>query len=124
MTKSKKTPKSLMRTDRAEGKLIRTIPMLSTHDLSDMILCMAINVEDALNEAGAIPGEDYTMKDLFQWAMPFAQHLFISRDDIDFSVENTHLDSDYVMAHLPSTQRGKTYKVEKTKDDQPKARQV
>jgi hypothetical protein len=36
------------------------------------MLVIAKNIEEALMEGGASPGEDYTIRDLYSWAVPFA----------------------------------------------------
>jgi hypothetical protein len=46
-----------------------------TH-MQDFIQIMAMNVEDALLQMGAVPGVDYTLRDVIGWAMPFALHAF------------------------------------------------
>ncbi|WP_446323654.1 hypothetical protein [Acinetobacter sp. 1207_04] len=44
----------------------------STEDLSDYLLIVAMNIEDSLMTAGAIPNKDYTYLDLIKLAQPFA----------------------------------------------------
>lgn len=44
--------------------------------LDDLLLCIAATIEDSLWEAGAKPGVDYTVLDLYKLAQPFALHIF------------------------------------------------
>jgi len=44
----------------------------SAEDLSDYLLIVAMNIEDSLRTAGAVPNEDYTYLDLIKLAQPFA----------------------------------------------------
>jgi hypothetical protein len=47
---------------------------------------LASNVEDALFQAGAEPGRDYTILDCFKLAQPFMLHMFAKEgNDIDFA---------------------------------------
>lgn len=41
---------------------------------------MAMNIEESLLEAGAIAGKDYTYKDLWTMAMPFALDIFKDKE--------------------------------------------
>ncbi len=42
------------------------------HPLTDLLLALAANIEDALIESGAAPGKDYQVLDLFKLANPYA----------------------------------------------------
>lgn len=45
--------------------------------LSDLIKCLAINIEEAiLDGSNAVPGKDYTVLDLYKLAAPFALQVF------------------------------------------------
>ena len=44
----------------------------SAEDLSDYLLIVAMNIEDSLVTAGAVPNKDYTYLDLIKLAQPFA----------------------------------------------------
>ncbi|SMF94402.1 hypothetical protein SAMN02949497_1717 [Methylomagnum ishizawai] len=48
-------------------------PFESTDETTfhDTLLLFARNIEDALIDAGAVPGEDYTRLDLFRLAQPY-----------------------------------------------------
>lgn len=48
--------------------------------LSDLLLAVAANIEDAMIEAGATPGGDYGMLDIFQMAAPFALDRWCAED--------------------------------------------
>ena len=54
-------------------------------DFSDFFYIMAKNIEDSLQTAGAIPGEDYTILDLYKLAQPFVLHRFQTDDAGKFS---------------------------------------
>ncbi|RKV75624.1 MAG: hypothetical protein D8H97_23150 [Neisseria sp.] len=47
---------------------------LSTEDWSDIWLLFALNMEDALLDAGATPGKDYSYQDLFRLSQPYVLH--------------------------------------------------
>lgn len=48
----------------------------SNNDLVDHLQIIAANIESSLIQAGAAPGEDYTILDLYKLAQPFALHRF------------------------------------------------
>jgi len=48
-------------------------------ELADEYHAMAYTIELSLMAAGAVPGEDYTILDLYKLAQPFALEMF--RDD-------------------------------------------
>jgi len=52
--------------------LIRDLCLTDHTTLEDLLLVMAKNVECSLMEAGAKPGKDYTLLDLYKLAQPFA----------------------------------------------------
>jgi hypothetical protein len=56
--------------------ILNNIHTTDPSTLEDLVLIMAKNIEQALIQAGAIPGTDYTIKDLFSLATPFALHEF------------------------------------------------
>jgi len=60
--------------------LLRQIGETDPSTLEDLILIMAKNVERALIEGGAVPGEDYTILDLYGFARPFALEVFKTKD--------------------------------------------
>lgn len=51
-------------------------------------MIMARNIEDSLIESGAVAGNDYTYRDLYQLAAPFALEVFKSREDIKFTISS------------------------------------
>lgn len=61
-------------------RLIRDISVTDRSTLEDLILVMAMNIEESLLEAGAIAGKDYTYKDLWTMAMPFALEIFKDKE--------------------------------------------
>lgn len=48
--------------------------------LTDLLLALAANIEDALLQAGARPHKDYTTLDVFKLAAPFALDHWCSED--------------------------------------------
>ncbi|WP_163560826.1 hypothetical protein [Halomonas sp. NO4] len=67
--------------------LIRDIRHTDATTLEDLLLIMAKNMERSLIEAGATPGEDYSMRDLYTWATPFALEVFKKNDSITYAIE-------------------------------------
>lgn len=64
-------------------------PLPEGHDLNhlqDFLWAMARNVEQAMLQAGAVPGVDYTRLDLFQLAQPFALQRFAQVPSLRFDV--------------------------------------
>jgi len=59
--------------------LIQKLDEVVAGELSDEYLAMAYTIELSLISAGAVPGKDYTILDLYKLAQPFALELF--RDD-------------------------------------------
>ncbi|KRB07975.1 hypothetical protein [Lysobacter sp. Root690] len=67
--------------------LIRDLRHTDATTLEDLVLVMAKNIEHSLIEAGATPGEDYTMRDLFNWSTPFALEVFKKSGVITYRTE-------------------------------------
>lgn len=59
--------------------LIQKLNEVVPGELADEYLAMAYTIELSLISAGAEPGKDYTILDLYKLAQPFALELF--RDD-------------------------------------------
>lgn len=57
-------------------RLIREFGEADPKTLEDLWLIMARNVEDSMVEAGATPGEGYTILDLYKLAQPFVLDIF------------------------------------------------
>lgn len=74
-------------------RLINDANYLDVSTLSDYYLLVAINIEDALLEAGAVPKQDYGLKDLFELATPIVLNQW--KDD--------HLDLKYRRGGLLGT---------------------
>lgn len=69
-------------------RLLRKVRKTDATKLEDLLLVMAKNVENSLIEGGAVPGKDYTIRDLYTWGLPFALSVFDSeKADIEFAVE-------------------------------------
>jgi len=69
-------------------RLIREITNTDPTVLPDLVLVMAMNIETSLIETGATPGQDYTVRDLFNWATPFALEVFKKDDQITYLVSS------------------------------------
>lgn len=67
-------------------KLIRNIRLIDKATFEDYYLAIAKNIEDSLVEAGATPGEDYTIIDLYTLAQPFVLDQF-KENKIDIAIE-------------------------------------
>lgn len=59
--------------------LIQKLDVIARGHLADEYLAMAYNVELSLISAGAVPGKDYSILDLYKLAQPLVVELF--RDD-------------------------------------------
>lgn len=69
--------------------LIRYVSSADVTALEDLLLVMAKNVEAAMTEAGAEPGKDYTYRDLFTMALPFALEMWkANREKMTFSTND------------------------------------
>lgn len=64
--------------------LIQKLDAVARGSLSDEYLAMAYTVELSLISAGAVPGKDYTLLDLYKLAQPFALELFKQNDKIEY----------------------------------------
>ena len=65
--------------------LIKKLDLSVSGELSDEYLAMAYTVEESLISAGAIPGKDYNIIDLYKLAQPFALELLKSNDKMQYS---------------------------------------
>ena len=66
-------------------RLIRKVGDTVQDDLGDIMLVLAKNVEESMLDAGAVPGKDYTILDLYKLAQPFALSIFETRKDVTFA---------------------------------------
>jgi hypothetical protein len=64
--------------------LIGQFSLMGSNHISEELLAIAYNIEQALLNAGAIPGKDYTYLDLFQLAQPFVLEMFKIRDKMEY----------------------------------------
>ncbi|WP_137895045.1 hypothetical protein [Ramlibacter sp. 2FC] len=70
------------------SKLLRDIGKTAPDTLEDLVFVMAKNIEESLITGGAIAGKDYTIHDLYSWAMPFALEVFRDKSkDVSFAIE-------------------------------------
>lgn len=56
--------------------LIKKKTNVGENDMEDCIMLIAAKIEDSLMDAGAKPGQDYTLLDLYKLALPFVVHRF------------------------------------------------
>lgn len=68
-------------------RLLKRVGKTAPDTLEDLLLIMAKNVETSLIQAGATPGKDYTIRDLYTWGMPFALEVFRNSDKITYATE-------------------------------------
>ncbi|MBU2740673.1 MULTISPECIES: hypothetical protein [Acidithiobacillus] len=67
--------------------LIRQVGKADASTLEDLLLIMAKNMERSLMEAGATPGKDYSIRDLYTLSTPFALEVFKKNEMMTFAVE-------------------------------------
>jgi len=63
-------------------QLISQQERLVREDLSDQYLAISYAVEQSLLAAGAVPGEDYTILDLYKLAQPFVLEIMKNGDEV------------------------------------------
>lgn len=68
--------------------LIHRVDHYDINHMEDMLQVAAINVENALINAGATPGVDYSIMDVFKLAQPFALELFSKSDRAEFTISD------------------------------------
>jgi hypothetical protein len=51
-------------------RLTREFSTFDARAISDLLSVLMANIEDGLLQSGAVPGVDYTFRDLATWAMP------------------------------------------------------
>lgn len=59
-----------------ERRLVFPAEHFNKNSISDLLVILMANVEDALLESGAIPHQDYNRLDLFKAATPFVVSMF------------------------------------------------
>lgn len=67
------------------NRLIQQLDTSAPGSLPDEYLAMAYNIEESLICAGAEPGKDYTILDLYKLAQPFALELFKTKDKMEYA---------------------------------------
>lgn len=71
-------------------RLIR-LPKVNPDSLSDFLLIIAFNMEEAMIAGGLAPGKDYTALDAFKLAEPIAREMFLesrgSSKEMFFTIE-------------------------------------
>lgn len=65
--------------------LIEKLDLSIPGELSDEYLAMAYTIEESLISAGAEPGKDYTILDLYKLAQPFALELFKTKENMKYT---------------------------------------
>lgn len=66
--------------------LIPKYELVDHHDLTDLLMVVAKNVENSLIQSGAEPGKDYNVLDLYKLAQPFALELFKQDENSTFTI--------------------------------------
>ena len=65
--------------------LIERLSTMGEKHLSDELIAIAYNIEQAFIQVGAEPGKDYTYRDLFQLAQPFVLDMFKNVKGFEYS---------------------------------------
>lgn len=73
-----------MKKDRLIKKCNDSSLTFGEKDLTDYLRVIAINIEDSMIEAGAVPGKDYTFIDIYKMAM---QYVSINSENTSFKIE-------------------------------------
>lgn len=68
--------------------LIDRVDHYDINHMEDMLQVAAINVENALINAGAKPGVDYNIMDVFKLAQPFAFEMFSKSEKAEFTISD------------------------------------
>lgn len=68
----------------SKHRLIQDYGGVDVTALPDLLLTLMYNVEEALLECGAVPGEDYNYRDLIEMATPFALSVFGESGEVSF----------------------------------------
>ncbi len=66
--------------------LLKDYDSIDPSTLEDLLLAMAKNIESSMIQAGATPGKDYTVLDLYKLAQPFALEVFQKKENITYAV--------------------------------------
>ncbi len=61
-------------------RLIGPLDARNPQSISDVFSAFAYSIEESLLIAGAVPGKDYSYKDLYQLAQPFVLEQFCSSE--------------------------------------------
>lgn len=81
----------LRRSDSNSPPLIGGHQNCSRSALEDLLMLMAHTVEKSMGQAGAIPGRDYTILDLYKLGQPFALEIFRRKEcGVDFPIDTMH----------------------------------
>jgi hypothetical protein len=68
--------------------LIERLSTMGEKHLSDELIAIAYNIEQAFIQVGAEPVNDYTYKDLFQLAQPFVLDMFRNVKGFEYSYQS------------------------------------
>lgn len=68
-------------------KLIPCFEQVDLDGMKNIWLCMAKSTEASLQQTGDKPGKDYSIRDLYRLAQPFALEQFKNNDSITFNVD-------------------------------------
>ena len=74
------------------NRLIQKLDLSIRGELSDEFMALAYTVEDSLISAGAVPGKDYSILDLYKLAQPFALEIFKSNENIKYAYASINVE--------------------------------
>lgn len=61
-------------------RLIADCTLLDTRKLADVYQVAAYNAEQSLIDAGAVPGKDYSLLDVYKLAVPLVEYMLNNPD--------------------------------------------
>jgi hypothetical protein len=70
------------------GRTEMGITQCESRPLSELLAVLAKNIEQAMLLVGATPGKDYTFRDLFELATPYALEIFKTDNKVNFDSEH------------------------------------
>ncbi|MFZ2451347.1 MAG: hypothetical protein WAW36_12590 [Methylovulum miyakonense] len=73
-------------------RLIKKLDLSIRGELSDEFMAIAYTIEESLISAGAEPGKDYNILDLYRLAQPFALEIFKSNENIKYFYASTNVE--------------------------------
>ncbi len=67
-------------------QLIKSYDKLDANSLEDFYMIVAQSIETSLIQSGAVPGNDYTLLDLYKLAQPFVLERFKTEKSLSYAV--------------------------------------